>query len=94
MFNPQPKPEKQPKKKRKYIRPISEKRSKQRKEYRVIRDQFLIDNPMCNRCGMPASEVHHTNHTENERLLNVEYFEAICRNCHRAEHDKPKLINR
>jgi len=69
-FNPQPKPEKRQKSKRKRIKPVSDKRKKQNAEY--------------------ATEVHHANGRRGKRLIDTDYFVAVCRTCHRWIHDNPK----
>jgi len=89
-FNPQPKPEKRQKSKRKRIKPLSDKRKKQNAEYKIVRDQYLIENPVCVRCPAKATEVHHANGRRGKRLIDVDYFVEVCRTCHRWIHDNPK----
>jgi hypothetical protein len=93
MFNPQPKPVKQPKKQKKHIKRVSTKRAKQEREYRKLRVQFLTDNPVCQigvkGCTHESTDVHHMAGKENELLIEVAYFKACCRNCHDYAHDNP-----
>ena len=49
-------------------------------------------NHVCERCGRPATIVHHKRHITPENVtdpsvtLNPENFEALCHDCHNAEH--------
>lgn len=72
------------------MRQVSLKRQQQNKEYKIIRDKFMQENPRCERCGAPATENHHKNGRNGLRLLDVNYFMAVCRNCHRWIHEHPK----
>jgi len=67
------------------IKPVADKRRKQNQSYSVKRRQFLDENPYCQinapGCTRDATEVHHTNGRENERLLIVEDWKASCSNC-------------
>lgn len=91
-FRPYPKPTPKPKSDEPYWIPKkSKKRIAQEKEYSKIRVSFLKENPICQVCGKKNStEVHHTNERHNERLLNVEYFLAVDRDCHMHIHENPK----
>jgi len=72
------------------MRKVSLKRQQQNKQYKIIRDKFMQENPKCERCGAPATENHHKNGRNGLRLLDVNYFMAVCRNCHRWIHEHPK----
>lgn len=72
------------------MRKVSNKRSKQLAEYKIIRDKFMIDNPLCERCHRQATENHHKNGRNGERLLDTNYFMAVCRQCHQWIHAHPK----
>ena len=72
------------------MRKVSKKRAEQNRKYKKIRDQFMEENPDCERCGNYATEIHHKNGRNGERLLDSDYFMAICRNCHRYIHEHPK----
>lgn len=76
-------------KQQKPIKPRSDKRAKQYKLYGPIQKQFLIDNPICQakiKChGAPATEVHHGAGKTEWLLIDIQYFVAICRDCHNWE---------
>ena len=79
-----------PKKKRKRINGISEKRKYQRKIYLILRENYLKKNPNCERCSSPATEIHHKNGRTNDKLVDVMYFMASCRPCHTWIHNNPQ----
>lgn len=89
MFNPAPKPEKTPKKKRKGIKKISEKRMTQIAAYSLIRRKFLMEHENCEVCSKPAHEVHHKWSRIDKMLNNTDYFMSVCRSCHVKIHDNP-----
>lgn len=72
------------------MRRVSLKRQEQLKEYKIIRDQFMLGNPRCEMCTGSASENHHKNGRTGLRLLDVDYFMAVCRDCHQYIHNNPK----
>jgi ribosomal protein S27AE len=72
------------------MRKVSKKRQEQNKAYKVVRDKFMTDNPYCERCGREATENHHTNGRSGDRLLDTNYFMAVCRSCHVWIHEHPK----
>lgn len=73
------------KKKSKKIKPVSDKRKAQNKLYSIAREYFLQRFPKCQiqspECTGEATEVHHTNGRENERLLDERFWKSSCRNC-------------
>jgi hypothetical protein len=42
----------------------------------------------CARCGARATQVHHKRYPKNMRRQKMSYLEALCRKCHRQEHNK------
>jgi hypothetical protein len=88
-FQSDPKPEKRPRLKAKRIKPVSDKRSKEKKVYALCRKIHLEDNPTCARCGGKATDIHHSKGTENERLIQFQWFKSVCRPCHDWIHDNP-----
>ena len=72
------------------IKPISNKRQDQLKIYKRMRKRYLEKTPKCERCGSPATEIHHKAGRTNDLLNDVQHFMAICRKCHRWVHDNPK----
>jgi len=69
------------------MRKVSKKRSKQLKEYKKVRENWLEDNYICERCGSWGNEIHHKRGRFNERLNDTDYFMTVCSPCHRYIHD-------
>ena len=99
MFNeewnkPDKKPEPRPKKEKKWIPQVSEKRKEKNKEYRIVRDQYLLENFKCEKCLYAEStEVHHQAGKVGgdliPLLIDPVYFMAVCRDCHRWIEEHP-----
>ena len=59
---------------------------------RLSRAFLLSRNYICERCGKPAEIAHHRRYLTAENLtdpaisLNPDHLEALCRDCHNAEH--------
>ena len=64
------------------MKQYSAKRSKQMREYKKIRVEFLEANPLCERCGGIATTVHHKKGRMGELIINTEYFLPACMPCH------------
>ena len=75
------------------MRKVSKKRAQQNKAYKVVRNEFMEDNPNCERCNRQATENHHKNGRTGERLLNVNFFMAVCRGGHLFIHKNYLLIS-
>ena len=80
-----------PKKPPTRIKPVSDKRAKQKATYLLARKVFLMEeeNKYCPVNGSLATEIHHTNGRENERLLDREYWLAVSREGHQWIHANP-----
>jgi hypothetical protein len=81
-----------PLKKKPYkIAPVSEKRKAQMREYSKLRKSFLDQNKQCQAamegCSKKATDVHHMQGRENDRLLDDTKWLAVCRVCHRKITD-------
>lgn len=76
-------------KRQKPIRKVSKKRARQYQKYKVVRLQYLTDNPNCEKCGGEAHEIHHKKGREEDLLCNPEFFMAVCRPCHDYIEDHP-----
>lgn len=74
--------------KRKTLSPVSEKRMKQLAEYRDKRPEFLKEK-RCPVTGGAATEVHHMDGREGERLLDFSKCIAVSRDGHRWIHEHP-----
>lgn len=79
------KPKKQIQKAKKQIATFSKKRLNELKTYRLLRDQFMKDNPFCERCGLPSTDLHHKI-SRQYHLNDVGVFCSLCRSCHDWVH--------
>lgn len=68
------------------IAPISKQQKKRLAEYRIIRDQFMKEHPMCQAflsgCTGRSGDLHHKAGKIGKLLTDVRYFMAVCRSCH------------
>jgi hypothetical protein len=74
---------------RKALSRVSAKRKSQEALYSLLRKDFLTKNPLCEVCRIDATDVHHKRGRNGERLIEVEYFMAVCRTCHDKIHSNP-----
>lgn len=59
------------------------KRNEERTQYSLKRTKFLWNHPTCEVCGSgAATDIHHKAGTENDLLLEQQYWLAVCRPCH------------
>ena len=63
------------------------------KQWRRLSKAFLLSkNYICERCGMPAEIAHHKQYITPQNInnpaitLNAANLEALCMDCHNAEH--------
>lgn len=50
-----------------------------------IRNDFLLHNPTCCKCGVSATQVHHSQYTyDNLRGRSTQFLHAVCRPCHES----------
>jgi len=90
-FRPDPKPEPRKKKKRKRIPQVSEKRKHELAKYSKIREAYLNNNPICERCNVKHSDqIHHMRGRIGTALTDVNYFLAVCDSCHKYIEANPK----
>lgn len=73
------------------IKKVSDKRKTQEATYKLISKAFKLENPFCNVCGNLASDIHHKNGREGDRLNDTRFFMSICRDCHTWLHEHPKV---
>lgn len=70
-------------KKKPRLKPMSDKQAERLKEYRIVRDKFLKDNPTCARCGTTNNlSLHHLAGREGKLLTDVNNFMTLCIPCH------------
>ena len=61
-------------------------------EWKKCRKDYLKKEPLCQRCGQPATQVHHKirltpdNIKNPDIALNFDNLEALCEDCHKQEH--------
>lgn len=84
-MDPYLKPEKSEKKKPQRIRPRSNKRARQEREYSKKNKQYLIDHPICEvfGCCVKSTEIHHKKGRVGDLLTDEQYFMAVCGDHHR-----------
>lgn len=80
-------------KKNKRISPVSQKRLEQLAIYRVRRDKYLREHPVCevHDCNKATTNLHHKATRRGILLIIVKYFMATCEACHpKRIHENPK----
>lgn len=73
----------------KKMQPFSAKKLEELKVYRKLRDNYLKENPICERCGEKSEDLHHKKPREHY-LNDVSIFCSLCRKCHIWVHDNDK----
>lgn len=78
---------------RKPLRQQSKKRAKENSQYLQKIKEYKDAHPVCQVrtkiCTYHSQEIHHTRGRENDRLLDSEYWLAVCSLCHRYIHANP-----
>ena len=71
---------------------MSDKQAERLKEYRIVRDEYLKQNPNCEfpECPNRSQDLHHGAGRVGDLLTNTKYFVALCRLHHQwvEEHSK------
>lgn len=67
--------------KRTRLKPISDKRAKQRAEYRREVRRWLAGRK-CEACPRKATECHHKKGRRGDMLLDKRFWMAVCSSCH------------
>jgi hypothetical protein len=70
------------------IKPISNKQALRIRKYSLIRNKYVIDNPLCKmnvvvECTYYTTEVHHSKGKTGDLLFDIRYFVPGCAACHR-----------
>ena len=80
-------------KKRKWLKPVSEKRAAQNEQYKIRRLVFLAANPKCQcgreGCNRKAVEIHHAKGRVGANFLDEKTWRAVARVCHRWAEMNP-----
>jgi hypothetical protein len=73
------------------LKRVSKKRRSQMADYKGIREDYLKKNPLCHCCQKkPSTDIHHKAGRWQERLNDVAFFCALCRQCHNYIHANPE----
>lgn len=76
--------------KRTPLRKVSKKRRSQLGEYSKLRRDYMKAHPICAMCNnAKASDIHHRNGRNGDRLNNTVFWVSLCRSCHTYIHDHP-----
>lgn len=79
-------------KRRAKLNPIGEVMKARLGGYMKLRDAFLRSRPCCERCGRAAKrDVHHTRGRAGGLLIAVQWWVALCRECHDWVAVNPRL---
>ena len=77
------------------VKKVTEKRAAQNREYLNLRKEYLCLYPVCEveDCHLKAVEIHHQKGRENEKLLDTNYFMAVCHahHAHFTEHSNEAI---
>ena len=75
----------------KKIAKISNKHFEALKEYRIVRDNFMKQNPSCQAnlkgCTKKATDLHHKKGRTGKLLIDTKNFMSLCRSCHNKIED-------
>lgn len=73
------------------IRPISETRAKQLAEYRIVRDKYLKEHPICEYPGCNKTNItlHHKKGRIRALLCDIKHFCSLCHEHHRFVEENP-----
>lgn len=79
------------KKPKKWIAPVSEKQAERLAEYRVVRDEYLRDHPVCEfpDCKSEDVTLHHSKGRCGNLLTDMKWFKALCDKHHREVEESP-----
>ena len=73
------------------IKKVSDKKALNDAIYKVLRDKFISENPICMVFkNFPSTDVHHKKGKIGKNYLDVSTFLAVCREAHRKIEDNPE----
>ena len=72
------------------LRRVSKRRSKEMKEYGILRKEFLERLPICEVCMKAKSTDIHHKAGRGKYYLDTESWLSTCRSCHDKIHREPK----
>ena len=70
------------------LKAFSNRKREENEKYKVARNLYFTNQPDCEVCGCPATDIHHKA-KRGKNLYNMETFMAVCRLCHNKIHDNP-----
>lgn len=77
------------------VKKITAKRAAENIEYLKLKREYLIVYPVCEveECHLKSVDVHHQGGKENGRLLDINFFMAVCRQHHDyyTEHSREAI---
>ncbi len=90
-MKPYPKPQKKEKPKTSKIKPRSDKRARQEREYEKKRKEYLQDNPVCKfkGCNLEATTIHHPKGRLGKLLTDETNFLGLCMDHHLFVENNP-----
>ena len=72
------------------IKPVSKKQQTRLQKYMILRNQYLLEHPICEVCNSAAStEIHHKSKRVGDNLFKD--FLATCRTCHVYIEEHPAI---
>lgn len=85
---------------KKSINKVSDKQKKINALYKILRDQFMKDKPMCQAgwegCTHYSTECHHSKGRVGFNMLDSSTYRSLCKNCHDKvgeQSDRAKELN-
>lgn len=69
------------------IKKVSTRQKGRMAKYYEIRRRYLEENPRCEICLHPATEIHHVKSRRGNLLFDTKYFMAVDRPCHTRIHE-------
>lgn len=62
--------------------------------WRVLRAQYLEEQPFCERCGAVGYIVHHrvSHHGDEGMFFDWGNLETVCNRCHEQEHKRGFMV--
>lgn len=80
----------------KRIKQISDKKLEELKEYRIVRDRYFKNNPVCEfpNCSSREITLHHAKGRIGSLLTDDRYFKSLCMYHHRVIEENPTEAKR
>lgn len=80
------------------IKKVSDKQAERNDEYKIVRDEFMLEHPICQaninnsktKCSKNSTDCHHVAGKVGNLYLDKSNFLAVCRPCHNYIEINPK----